>query len=172
MLGNTHDQLGQFEKSLQFHDKAIQADPENHQAYVDRGVIFRRLRRYDQAETSYDKALELKPDSAELHTSIGALAIYQEKYDKAVKHLELALQLDDSVAVCHSNLALAYASIGRFSEAQASLEQATTLGYHKPEVIQARIDKLRSSARRRKISPTQSKTGQNKTADVKKKLNK
>ena len=93
----------------------------------------------------YQLALKLAPDYAELHASMGALAIYQSDFDTAVTHLEEAVELDDSLPVAHSNLALAYASVGRFDDADAELKKAIIRGYHQPEVIRERIDELRKA---------------------------
>ena len=71
------------------------------------------------------------------------MAIFQGDYETAIKHLERAIELDDSYPVAHSNLALAYASVGRFDEADQELKKAVLRGYHQPEVIKRRIEELR-----------------------------
>jgi len=142
-IGNCYGELDQFEKSLEYHEKAINEDPTNHQAYVNRGIAYRLMGDYGKAAESYQKALTLAPDYAELHASMGALAIFQEDYETGIRHLERAIELDESVAVAHSNLALAYAFVGRFDEADEELSKAVIRGYHQPEVIRERIEELR-----------------------------
>ncbi|MEE2640834.1 MAG: tetratricopeptide repeat protein [Planctomycetota bacterium] len=143
LMAKAHQRLGQFEKSIACLDRAIEDAPENHHCYLQRGRTYRLMKEYERAAESYAQALKLKPDSSELHTSMGALAIYRKNYQTAIEHLEKAIELNDQVAVTHSNLALAYASVGKFDEARMELEKATALGYHQPEVVQARIDRLR-----------------------------
>ena len=92
----------------------------------------------------YNKALELEPEYAELHVSLGALYIHQEEYDKAVAHLEKGVELDDSLAVAHSNLAFAYATVGRFDDADRELKEAIVRGYERPELIKERIDSFKT----------------------------
>ncbi|MEL6488963.1 MAG: tetratricopeptide repeat protein [Cyanobacteria bacterium J06621_3] len=144
MIGNSYNELDQFDESLAYHARAIEADPENYKAYVNQGIVYRLIGEYDNAEASYKKALELEPNYAELHASMGALAIFQNKPEEAVEHLERSVELDDSLAVAHSNLALAYAAAGRFDEADASLQQAIVRGYQDADIIKERIDELRS----------------------------
>jgi tetratricopeptide (TPR) repeat protein len=144
-IGNCYNELEQFEKSLECHDRAIEEDPKNHQAYVNKGVVCRLMGDYDRAAKLYSKALDLAPDYAELHASMGALAIYQDDYESAVNHLERAVELDDTLAVAHSNLAFAYATVGRFDEADKQLKKAVIRGYHQPEIIKERIEQLRNA---------------------------
>lgn len=144
-LGNCYNELNRFKESLEYYDRALREDPTNHKAYVGQGVVYRLSGDYDKAAQSYSKALELAPDYAELHASMGVLAMTQGQYDAAVRHLERAVQLNDSLAVAHSNLALAYASVGRFDEAQDELKKAVIRGYHQPEVLKERIERLRET---------------------------
>ena len=143
IIGNCYNELDRFEEALTYHDRAIREDPNNYQAYVNKGIVYRLMGNYDQAATSYAKALELAPEYAELHASMGALAIYRDDYPTAINHLERAVELDDALAVAHSNLALAYATVRRFDEADSELKKAVVRGYHQPEVIKQRIEQLR-----------------------------
>jgi tetratricopeptide (TPR) repeat protein len=145
-IGNCCNELDQYQKSLEYHDRAIREDPTNFKAYVSQGVVYRLLGDYDKASQSYAKAFELAPDYAELHTSMGALAVLEGRYDAAITHLKRAVELDDSLAVAHSNLALAYAAVGRFDEADKELRKAVIRGYHQPEVVKDRIEKLREAS--------------------------
>ena len=145
-LGNAYNELGQFEKSIAAHKKALEQDPKYHKAWVNLGIVYRLTDQFDEAEKCYAKALELQPDYAELHASMGGLYILQGKYDQAVQHLEKAATLDTQLAIARSNLALAYASVGRFPEADAALKRAVVLGYKNGPLIQARIDGLKALA--------------------------
>jgi len=142
-IGNCYNELEDYELSHQYHDRAIAADPKNHQALVNKGVVYRLQGDYEQAEKCYMKALSMAPDYAELHASIGALSLFQEDTGKAIKHLEMAVKLDDTLPVAHSNLAVAYATNGQFEDADAELRKAVVRGYHQPELIRERIEMLR-----------------------------
>ena len=144
VIGNCYNELDQFEESLEYHDRAINEDPKNHHAYVNKGAVCRLMGDYEKAAKLYSTALELAPDYAELHASMGALAFHQDDYQAAINHLKRAIELDDTLSVPHSNLALAYAAAGRFDEADEELKKAVTRGYHRPEVIKDRIQQLRN----------------------------
>lgn len=146
MIGNCYYELDEYEESIKYHDMAIKVDPKNHKAFVNKGVVCRLLGEFDEAEKMYSKALELEPEYADLHVSLGAFYIHQEEYDKAVAHLEKGVELDDSQPVAHSNLAVAYATVGRFKDADRELEKAIDRGYKHPQLIQERIDSLKTVA--------------------------
>jgi tetratricopeptide (TPR) repeat protein len=150
MIGNCYNELEQFDQSLKFHQRAIKEDPKNHQAHVNKGIVHRLTGDYDAASECYATALKLAPDYAELHASAGVLAIFQEDYKKAIELLERSIELDDSLPVAHSNLAIAYATVGRFSEADQELKKAIIRGYHQPEIIRERINQLRQSTSSKK----------------------
>ncbi len=145
-LGNAYNELGEFDKSIDAHKKAIEIAPDYHNAWVNLGIVYRLTDQFDEAEACYLKALELKPDYAELHASMGALYIFQERYDTAVEHLQKATELDKQLPVAWSNLAMAYATVGRFSAADVALKKAVVLGYKNGPLIQERIDNLKSLA--------------------------
>lgn len=145
-IGNCYKELGELEKSMEYHSRAIEEDPKNHYAYVNKGIVCRLMGDFDEAAKLYSKALELAPDYAELHASMGALAIHQGDYNKAIEHLERAVDLDDKLPVIHSNLAIAYASAGQFGKAEKELKKAIVRGYHQAEAIRERIEQLRKLA--------------------------
>jgi tetratricopeptide (TPR) repeat protein len=146
IIGNCHNALNHYDKALEYHDRALQENPRNHKALVNKGVVYRLKGDYDKARECYDQALEIAPDYAELHVSLGALLELQEEYDEAIQHLERAVQMNDGLAVAHANLSLAYAGAGRFDEADASLRAAVVRGYAQEKVIKNRIREFRKKA--------------------------
>jgi tetratricopeptide (TPR) repeat protein len=143
-LGNSYDAIDLYEEAINAHEKAIELNPNYYIAWVNLGITYRHIGDLDQAEESYKKALIIEPDYAELHASIGALYIFKAEPRLAIESLERSIELDSQVAVAHSNLALAYAMDGRFEEAEASLHQATVLGYDNWAEIQERIESLKT----------------------------
>jgi Tfp pilus assembly protein PilF len=153
MIGNCHNALNHYDKALEYHDRALQENPRNHKALVNKGVVYRLKGDFEKARECYDKALEIAPDYAELHVSLGALLELQEKYNEAIQHLERAVQMNDSLAVGHANLAMAYAGAGRFDEAETSLRAAVVRGYRQEKVIRERIGEFRKKAQSTDAAP-------------------
>ncbi len=143
VLGNSYDALERYGEAIDAHQKAIELNPDYYKAWVNLSITYRHKGDLDQAEEKYRKALSIEPDYAELHASIGALYIFKADPELAIESLERSIDLDSQVAVAHSNLALAYAMDGRFEEAEASLHQATVLGYDNWAEVQERIENLK-----------------------------
>lgn len=53
---------GQYELALTYLNKAVQLQPDSHQAWNNTGVCYLRMGDYQAAEKCFDKALELNPD--------------------------------------------------------------------------------------------------------------
>ena len=144
ILGNGYNELELYNEAIDAHEKAIELNPDLYEAWVNLGITYRHIGDLEQAEEHYKIALSIEPDYAELHSSIGALYIFKAEPELGIESLERAVELDPQLASAHANLALAYAMVGRFEEAEASLHQATVLGYDKWAVIQERVDSLKA----------------------------
>ena len=71
----------------------IELNPKNHVPYIDRGLCYRKLRKYKDAEKNFNKSLEIKPDffrafgyRSFLFLELGQ---YNKSYADALKSVEL-----------------------------------------------------------------------------------
>ncbi len=53
-----------YERAIEKFDKALELNPEMHEAYSERGFCFRKLGQLDASFASYERCLNLKPDYA------------------------------------------------------------------------------------------------------------
>jgi tetratricopeptide (TPR) repeat protein len=143
MMGNTYNAMDQLEKALEYHEKALDINPNFHNALVNKGIVHRLRGEYDKAEESYKKALWIEPNYPELHASLGALYIVQDQAQAAVDALEKAILLDNTLPVAHSNLAIALAMLGRFDEAEKAILTAEGYAYPNGAIIRQRIEIIR-----------------------------
>lgn len=82
-----------FEKSLEYSAKRIKINPGNFVAYIDRGLSYRKLKKYKQAEKDFDTSLKIKPD---FFRALGYRAFlflelrqYQKSYDDASRAIKI-----------------------------------------------------------------------------------
>lgn len=142
--GQAYDRLDQFDEALVAHQKAVETNPNSHQAWNNLGITYFYLGDLNQAKASHRRALALQPDYAFAYASLGAVHVTANEPDQAIEVLERAVSLNGRIATAHANLALAYAMVGRFPEAEASLKQAIVLGYENSAIVQERINNLKA----------------------------
>jgi tetratricopeptide (TPR) repeat protein len=82
-----------FMKSIEFSTKRIELNPKNHVPYIDRGLCYRKLKKYKEAERDFNKSLEIKPDffrafgyRSFLFLELGQ---YQKSFEDASKSIEI-----------------------------------------------------------------------------------
>lgn len=52
----------EFEQAIEYSTKRIELDPNNHIPYIDRGLSYRKIKKYTKAEMDFNKSIEIKPD--------------------------------------------------------------------------------------------------------------
>jgi tetratricopeptide (TPR) repeat protein len=72
--------------------KAIDLVPQEPAGWANRGLLYMRSKRLDEAAKDLNKAKQLAPDSPAIDTLLGLLAQQQGNFDEAVSHLQRAVQ--------------------------------------------------------------------------------
>ena len=79
--------------TIQEFNKAIQLDPDDSDAYNDRGHAYGLLGKYKQAIQDFDKAIQLDPDDALAYIGRGVSYFFLELYQRALDDYTKAIQL-------------------------------------------------------------------------------
>ena len=94
-----------YEDAVKEFNLAIQANPKNAKAYINRGSIFRAMhaqdQQYDDAIKDFTKAIEIAPKDPQGYLERGQTLVMQKQYDQALVDLNKAAELkpDDVAAV-------------------------------------------------------------------------
>ncbi len=82
-----------YAKAIECSSKRIELNPQNHVPYIDRGLSYRKLKKYKEAEADFNKSLEIKPDffrafgyRAYLNLELG---YFLKSYEDASKAIEI-----------------------------------------------------------------------------------
>ena len=95
----------------------VKNDPKRWEAYSALGIIYDRLKRYNEAHSSYQKALELSPDNTSIQNNF-ALSLSQDgQIDRAILMLKQIVEDNRSGPQIRQNLALLYGLKGKFKKA-------------------------------------------------------
>lgn len=120
----------QHPSAVEDYDRAIRLNPKNALAYTHRGLAYTEQGLYDRAAVDYRKAMELDPNlGAALQGAAWLMATCPDERfrdtKKAVEAASKALQVDGWNDYRYiDTLAAAYASAGRFDDAQSTMKEA------------------------------------------------
>ncbi len=116
LLGNLYFGKGMYDEALKWYDKAIEKDPDNVEAWNNKGFLMFIKGLYKEALHYYKKALEIDPNYKEAwynrgyaHHAIGKLRI-------AVADYWHALKIDPRDEVAWNNMGNALYNLGRYME--------------------------------------------------------
>ena len=93
-LGNAYCDLERFSEALESYNRAVESDPDNFGARINRGVFFLRRGDHAAALKDLDRAVELNPDNALAYSNRGETHFALRNYPRALKDLNRAIQLD------------------------------------------------------------------------------
>jgi TolB-like protein/class 3 adenylate cyclase/Tfp pilus assembly protein PilF len=123
-----------LDKARSHFDRALDLDPANVDALVDRAwidVIFAanylsndRAERHRTAESDLGKALRLRPDNASAHCALGVLRMYSNRAVQGISECERALAIDRNLAVAHAWIGVAVFLAGRNDETERHVLEA------------------------------------------------
>jgi tetratricopeptide (TPR) repeat protein len=128
-IGNVYDDLGDYDKALEYHNKALEIrksvlgenHPDTASSYDNIGIVYRNLGDYDKALEYHFKALEIYKDilgekhrdTAMSYNNIGAVYYNLGDYDKALEYYNKALEIQkDVLGENHPDTASSYNNIG------------------------------------------------------------
>lgn len=83
-----------YEKAIEYFEKAVKEDPEFAFAWDNLGINYRRLNNYDKAIESYNKSLELDPNGLMPLQNIAIVYQYKKEYSKAILAYEKLEEID------------------------------------------------------------------------------
>lgn len=80
-------------KAEEIFKEALEINPNNVDAYLELGFIYRVRKMFKEAEDYYKKAIELDPNSAEAYYNLGRCYYVQERYDEATEMFNKTLRI-------------------------------------------------------------------------------
>jgi tetratricopeptide (TPR) repeat protein len=123
-------QKGENDIALRDFSEAIQLDPNNKWAYLNRGVALKAKKEYDNAISDFNEAIRLDPKIALAYCCRGILWKSKGEYDKALADYNEAIRLDPKDAEPWIGRAWLAATCpdARFRDGNKTIEDATKAG--------------------------------------------
>lgn len=123
-----------YEKSLNYFDQAVSADPSCAEAYTGLGAYYaiegdeglmKPRDSWPKSRAAYEKARELNPDLGEVYGGLGSIDyLYDWNWSQAEKNLKRALELNPGDQGSHRSYSGYLRTMGRLEEAIKESKQA------------------------------------------------
>ncbi|MDB9389879.1 serine protease [Microcystis aeruginosa] len=92
--------------------------------YVNRGILYQDLQKYDLALADWNKAIEINPNYALAYNNRGGLYHNQQKYDLALSDINKAIEINRNLAEAYYNRGLLYYDQQKYELALADYSKA------------------------------------------------
>lgn len=111
-------------KARNCYSKATELDPNNADAWVNRGNVLFILDEREEAIVCYDKAIKINPDHAEAYYNKGSVLNLLSRFKEALDAFDKAVELDPDNKDAWTNRGITLGMLGRFSKSKASFAKA------------------------------------------------
>ena len=118
--------------------RAVEVEPENAEAWYNRGLIYQRAKNWVEAEKAYGKAVELKSGYTNALVNLGNVQDAQGKTDAAITSYEKAYKADANSSLALYNLGRMLTMKGKDPKRGLDLLQAATRHGNEPGANAAR----------------------------------
>ena len=137
--GNIHVlSTAEYEAALSDYTHALELNPADDRAYINRGNIYYALAQYDAALTDYNRALELKPGVAEAYYARAVAQRALQAYQAALSDFTRALELNAGYIQAYNGRGDTYYDMGDYRTALADYTRALGLDPHDAEILNSR----------------------------------
>ena len=125
--GNTKYYLGDYKGAIADYDSAIRLNPDDTDAYNNRGIAKSDLGQHFAAIADYDSAIRLNPDDARTYYNRGIAKYRLGQYFAAIADYDSAIRLNSDYANAYYNRGIAKTQLNRISEAKRDVRTALRL---------------------------------------------
>lgn len=124
LLGSAYEASDQPRQALDAYQRAVRADPENPDRYLDYSRLLMDLDRYDESEQFVREGLNAVRDTYALHMRLGSVQMMAARYDQARASFHEAIAAHPEIPLGYVALARTYFKEGQDEEAAKVLTAA------------------------------------------------
>lgn len=136
-LASDLDLHGEYTKSLEACEKALNNDPRHYEAMIQAGFTLTHMNENQKAISYFDRALAVNPRLAEAYIGRGETRLRMKDFEGALSDFSECVQLN-SAADIYCNRGIALQRLNQHREAITDFTQALTLHPRDPEVLNNR----------------------------------
>jgi TonB family protein len=125
--GETYYNRGNYKMAAKAFTQAVEADPEDAEAYFFMGNTYRRQGSYKQAVNAYRNAIKAAPSFARAYNNMGDAYDDQAMYAQAIAAYRKAISLKPDFVEAYCNMGSVYEEQGDYSQAISLFEKALSI---------------------------------------------
>ena len=116
--------MGLVNEALQSLEQSLSISPDNAGTLLDKGILFTKMERFEDAFLCFTAVLRLEPRNPGLLNDTGLLLYQMARFDEAIGHFDRALSIDQDNSAAHFNKGNVLRSLSRNREALQCYERA------------------------------------------------
>ena len=117
-----------YQQAIEHYTAAIALNPQQAQAYNNRGAAYYNIDNYHDALADFQAALELNAEHSGAHNNLGIIYAFQRDYLRATQYYDRAIDLDPESAGSYANRGEAWLHLSEWDKARADLATALSMG--------------------------------------------
>jgi tetratricopeptide (TPR) repeat protein len=133
-LGFVFELINENENALDAYDRAIEINPQNSDAWNNKGVSLGKLNRLNDALVAFDRAIELNPKYFEALYNKGLALGKLERLEDALTAYDRAIELNPQDSDAWNNKGSALVKLDRSEEGLVAFDRAIELNSQRPKV--------------------------------------
>lgn len=126
---------GKYAESIEAYTRAIEVDPDNLNAYIQRGLAYSITKEYEKAAADYSLVLEKKPDMINVKNSRGSAYLKLKMYDKAFADFNDIIHADPDNQEAYNNRGWCKKYLGDQEGACEDWKKSKKLGNDEAKII-------------------------------------
>jgi len=130
--------IGDYKNGLYHSEKALEMNPENVAARINKGSAYISLGLYDKAVKEFETAVRIDPGAYDAYQNIATVYMRKGRPEEALVFLEKALAIKADDYVTYLKIASACEQKGAYEDALDALDEA--LGLELPREVRGRLE--------------------------------
>ncbi|KLI34521.1 tetratricopeptide repeat protein, partial [Brachyspira hyodysenteriae] len=103
-------------EAIKDYDKAIELNPNNEMAYINRGFAKSDLKMYEESIDDYTKVIELNPNNEMAYINRGLAKSDLKMYEESIEDYDKAIELDPNNSEAYLNRGISKSNLKRYKE--------------------------------------------------------
>jgi len=136
--GNDHYRKGRLADAVKAYNQALEIDPENPDAWNNKGLILAVAGNYREALKCHLKASDLDPENVDAISNVGMIHTKLDNTEKALEWYDRALEMDPAHETTWNNKGNLLSKMGNYEEALKCYDRALKIN---PEYMAAMNNK-------------------------------